>query len=63
MTFICDAYTDRPRTRRAALEFEIARLKLPYWGNPGDVKLLEQIEALELELVALDGAAVNGGAS
>jgi hypothetical protein len=37
VTFICAAYTDRPRTRRAALEFEIARLKVPYWGNPGDV--------------------------
>jgi hypothetical protein len=28
VTFICDAY-NRPRTRRAALEFETARLKVP----------------------------------
>jgi hypothetical protein len=53
-----NAYTDKPTAPRAALEFEIERLKMQSWADPGDAELRQQIERLEAELAVLNR---NGG--
>ncbi len=54
--FLCDAL-DPQRERRAALEREIARLKVAYWSGGSDPEVREQLEQAEAELRALDGRA------
>jgi hypothetical protein len=54
-----DGYRDKPTTPRAVLEFEIERLKMQSWADPGDAELRMQIEKLEAELAALN----RGGAA
>ena len=51
--FLCDAL-DPQRERRAALEREIARLKVAYWSGGSDPEVREQLEQAEAELRALD---------
>jgi uncharacterized small protein (DUF1192 family) len=52
--FLMDGYADRPMSPRAALELEIARLKVQMWADPGDKELREEVERLEAELRALE---------
>jgi hypothetical protein len=58
MGFFTDGYTDKPMAPRAALEFEIERLKALHWADPGDNELRMRIAALESELAVLNR---NGG--
>jgi hypothetical protein len=49
-----DGYADKPTAPRAALEFEIERLRVLSWADPGDAELRAQIEQLKAKLHALD---------
>jgi hypothetical protein len=47
--FLCDAASvrDPQRERRAALEREVARLKVAYWSGGSDPEMREQLEQAE----------------
>jgi hypothetical protein len=55
-----DGYRDQPTTPRGQLEYEIARLKMLSWADPGDRELRQEIERLEAELRRMDGGAAHG---
>jgi hypothetical protein len=55
--FLTDGYRYQPRTPRGQLGYEIERLKMLSWADPGDSELRQEIERLQAELRALDGGA------